>query len=354
MTTTLIAVTGLSPAIVTETLWALAREKPKVLPARVVFITTRTGAEKIREQLHTPLAALDGQTAWQALRATLKAREDELIAEEPRIISRANRKTGTLDTLTDIQTPEENDIAASFILEEVRRVTMNPDTNLIASIAGGRKTMGALLHAAVTLLGRETDRLTHVLVSPPYETMPGFYFPEQPGPPLKDREGRLHPAAKAVVQLADLPFVPLRNRFEETRDLPGSFGGLVRRFSRTMREDAARPRLIEINYRQKRLLVDSQPIKMRVKALAVLHCLLWMQDNGITPTDQTQIAEGMIIWLKKTTDIPLVLKPAAKDITTDTIRHELSELRTALKKAGASWQIPTRSLSLPPFNLRIV
>jgi CRISPR-associated protein (TIGR02584 family) len=118
MPATLLAVTGLSPAIVTETVWALAHEKPRCLPARVVFITTATGAAKIKEQLHTPLPALGGQTAWQALRTALKAKDDELIAEEPRLIGMANKKTGTFDPLPDIQTREENDIAASFILEE--------------------------------------------------------------------------------------------------------------------------------------------------------------------------------------------------------------------------------------------
>src|SRR5687768_9277518 len=117
--TVLLAVTGLSPAIVTETVWALAKEKPRVLPTRVVFITTDNGAAKIREQRHTPLPAFGRQTAWQALRTALKADKDELIAEDPRVIGRPNKKTGTMDVLVDIQTPEENDIAASFILEEV-------------------------------------------------------------------------------------------------------------------------------------------------------------------------------------------------------------------------------------------
>ena len=113
MTTILLAVTGLSPAIVTETIWALAQETPKVLPRRVQFITTGIGAAKLKEQLHTPLTDFKGQTAWQALRSALKAKNDELIAEEPRLIGTADKKSGTLQPLDDIQTPGENDIAAS-------------------------------------------------------------------------------------------------------------------------------------------------------------------------------------------------------------------------------------------------
>lgn len=349
MPATLIAVTGLSPAIVTETLWALAQEKPRILPQRVIFITTLVGAGKIKEQLLTPLPAFDGQTAWQALRAKLKAKDHELIAEAPRVIGQANKKTGTFDALPDIQTPEQNALAAAFILEEVRRVVENPDTPLIASIAGGRKTMGALLHAAVTLIGREDDRLTHVLVDAPYETMPGFYFPGQPGPALKDREGKEHPPAKARVHLADVPFVPLRNRFKELDDMPGSFDGLRRKFSRELKADAARPRLIEISYRRKTLWVDDQPLSMRVKALAVLHCLSHAQEQGKTPEDQTAAAEVMTAWLSKADFIPVGVRPGK--IEAEDIRHELNHLRTCLKKHG--FDIAKRALHFPPHTLRL-
>lgn len=349
MPATLLAVTGLSPAIVTETLWALAQEKPRVLPHRVVFITTLVGAGKIKEQLFTPLPAFDGQTAWQALRAKLKAKDHELIAEEPRVIGQVNKKTGTFDALPDIQTPEQNTLAAAFILEEVRRVVENPDTPLIASIAGGRKTMGALLHAAVTLIGREHDRLTHVLVDSPYETMPGFYFPGQPGPALKDREGKEYPPAKARVHLADVPFVPLRNRFKELDDMPGSFDGLRRKFSRELKEDAARPRLIEISYRKKSLWVDDQLIPMRVKALAVLHCLSHAQSQGKVLEDQLAAAEAMTQWLSKADFILAGVRHGKIEV--EDIRHELNHLRTAMKKHG--YEVPKRSLHFPPHTLRL-
>jgi CRISPR-associated protein (TIGR02584 family) len=150
MSAILVAVTGLSPAIVTETVWALAREKERVIPGRVVFITTVVGAERIREQLFSPVAGFGGLTVWESLRAAVGARDDELMAEPARIIGQGNRKTGMFEGLADIVTPEQNDLAAGFILEQVRQVVTNPETRLIASIAGGRKTMGALLHAAVT------------------------------------------------------------------------------------------------------------------------------------------------------------------------------------------------------------
>jgi len=348
----LLAVTGLSPAIVTETVWALAHEKKRVLPERVVFITTLVGAEKIQQQLFTALPAFGGKTAWEALRTALKAKDHELIAEPARVIGQANRKSGTFDGLADIVTPEQNDLAAAFILEQVRQVVTNPDTRLIASIAGGRKTMGALLHAAITLLGRETDRLTHVLVDAPYETMPGFFFPGQPGPVLKDREGKEHLPVKAGVHLADVPFVPLRNRFEDIQDFPGSFDGLRRKFSRELKEDAARPRLIEISYRKKCLWVDDQPVKSSARPMSILHFLLTRQEKGSSPADQKEAAERMNRWLVKAAFIPLGLKPKESSITDAAIRHDLSELRKPLAKLG--YFLPDRfGQEFPPFTLRL-
>ena len=351
MATTLLAVTGLSPAVVTETVWALARESPATLPSRVVVITTGIGATRIREDLHRPRPNFGGRTAWQALRDALGAADNELIIEEPRLISQANRSTGTLDVLDDIGSPEENDIAAGFILEEVRRITTNPDTPLIASIAGGRKTMGALLYAAITLLGRDSDRLTHVLVSPPYEALPGFYFPDQPGGPLADSHGARHAPARAVVRLADVPFVPLRNRFDDLREMPGSFSGMVRRYARSIKQDAARPALIEICYRLKQLRVDGATIPCGVRALAILHFLLAENAAGRTPIGQPEAAAAMDPWLRHAHFIPLGLKPSR--IFAEDIRHDLSEMRRALKKSGVSWHIPQRSLALPPAHLHI-
>jgi CRISPR-associated protein (TIGR02584 family) len=351
MTTTLLAVTGLSPANVTETIWALAQGDPRILPTRVVFITTGMGAARIKDQLHTPLEAFGGLTAWQVLRTTLQAKEDELIAEEPRLMSRVNKQTGTLDTLADIQTPEENEIAAGFILEEVRRITMNPDSLLIASIAGGRKTMGALLYAAVTLIGRDTDRLTHVLVSAPFETLPGFYFPNQPGGDLVDSHGKKHSPASAIVQLADVPFVPLRNRFEDLQDMPGSFSGLVRRYAKTIKQDAERLVLIEIGYRQKCFWVDGVPVNASIRSLAILHFLLAEYGVGRIPIGHPEAAETMLLWLATADFIPLGVKPLG--VTAEDIRHDLSELRKALYKAAVPWQIPRRSLAFSPTRVQL-
>lgn len=350
MKTTLLAVTGLSPAVVTETLWALAREKPRVLPHRVGFITTATGAARLDEALHAPLPGWDGQTVWEALRKALKAKPGELIADPPRVIQISDGAKGRSRALDDIQSPEENAAAAEFIFGEVWNVVRDKDRRLIASIAGGRKTMGALLHAAVSLIGREEDRLTHVLVDPPFENLPGFFFPGQPGGKLKDRGGKPHDPAKPRVLLADVPFVPLRNRFKELDDLPGSFHGVRREFSRQLKADAARPAVIEIEHKLRggRLTIDGVCVAMRQKALTILHFLLDRQQKGKPFIDQLDAEERFEDWKRGRTE--MIWKGT---LDQEGIRHELNHLRTVLSKQRVSWTIPRRSLEFPPFRLRV-
>src|SRR5690349_10684163 len=68
---TLIAVVGISPAILTETIWALANPRPgafPIIPDDVIAITTVKGQKAIADQLLTPTAAFGGLTVWRALR----------------------------------------------------------------------------------------------------------------------------------------------------------------------------------------------------------------------------------------------------------------------------------------------
>lgn len=234
--TVLLAVTGMSPAILTETIWALAHETPPSIPARVVAITTAGGRAQLESQLFHPEPRFGGRCPWDALRDALTTAGHDLTgrlrfgttADDIRVITAANPASGRTRELTDLRTAADNEAAADFVLEQVRAVAENPDARLIASIAGGRKTMGATLYAAVSLAARETDRVTHVLVAEPFETLREFWFPGQPGGPLADRAGKAHDPALARVELADLPFVPLRNLFQrELGRKAGTFSRLV-------------------------------------------------------------------------------------------------------------------------------
>lgn len=224
--TILIAVTGMSPAILTETLWALAHptdQSDPVIPNRIMVVTTASGRDPLL-QLFKPSVALGNMSPWDALRNDLEQRGFDIsnrlrfgpTPDDIRVITGVDPVSGQSVELSDLRTPMDNDAAADFLLETVRSLVENPDTQVIASLAGGRKTMGALLYACMTLIARTCDRLTHVLVSEPFESMRGFWFPGQPGGFIRSTGNGEEPSipldpATAVVQLADVPFVPLRN-----------------------------------------------------------------------------------------------------------------------------------------------
>lgn len=154
----LLAVTGLSPQVVTETLYVLAvQAKPAFVPTEIHLITTRQGAE------HARLNLLSRQIGWfHRLRADYALPEIAFHAKCIHVIPDA--AGGELD---DIRTPADNARAADFVTERVRALTSDPDCTLHVSIAGGRKTMGYYLGYALSLFGRGQDRLSHVLVSAP-------------------------------------------------------------------------------------------------------------------------------------------------------------------------------------------
>jgi CRISPR-associated protein (TIGR02584 family) len=348
MTTTLLAVTGLSPAIVTETVWALAHRDPAIIPDRVTFVTTFTGAEMLERRLFEASDDWGGLSVWESLRRAVGAGPDQLIASPCQIITLADGTAGRELPLDDIRTPAENHAAAEFIFSKVWEVVRDKDQRLIASVAGGRKTMGALLHAAVSLIGREDDLITHVLVNAPYDNLPGFFFPAQPACPLVDaRTGRAHEAADAEITLAEVPFVPLRNRFKDLDELPASFITLGREWSQRLKLDAERPALIRIDHDCGMIEVDGVPHRVRPRALSVIHFILWCQENHMIPGDQATAVEA---YHKCVAKKPSHFGPIYfDDLAEEDFRRELNHLRDILKHA--SWKPAKRTLRQDPFVL---
>jgi CRISPR-associated protein (TIGR02584 family) len=199
----LLAVTGLSPQIVTETLYALAAERePAWIPTEIHVITTRPGAENVRRSL------LSEDPGWfHRLRSDYRLPEIAFRSENIHVVTQGD---GT--PLDDIVEDADNRAAADFITEQVRTLTADAAASLHVSIAGGRKTMGFYIGYALSLFGRTQDRLSHVLVSPPFEFLDDFFYPAPCSRMIRDRNGWEVDAKDARVHLGDIPFVRLRGR----------------------------------------------------------------------------------------------------------------------------------------------
>ena len=219
----LLAVTGLSPQIVTETLYALAvQQKPAFIPSEVHLITTREGADRARLSLLS-----DSPGGFDRL--CKDYRLPEIAFPETNIHVLIDAKGQPLE---DIRTPEDNRIAADLITAILRELTADPQSALHVSIAGGRKTMAFFIGYALTLFGRAQDRMSHVLVTPPFESSYQFFYPTPYEKVIEVAGQQLADAASAQVSLADIPFVRLRH------GLPDSLLGGFASYNETV--DAAR------------------------------------------------------------------------------------------------------------------
>jgi len=197
----LLAVTGLTPQIVTETLFALAVDgAEKFIPTEIHIITTQEGANRIRLSL---LDNVSGQ--FHALCKEYNLPPIVFPLSHIHVIPDA---TGL--PLDDIRTPQDNLRAADYISHLVRDFCRDEQAALHVSIAGGRKSMGFFVGYALSLFGRSQDALSHVLVNDPFESLPDFYFPPKLGRVLHARNGAPVHTDDARIMLAEIPFVRLR------------------------------------------------------------------------------------------------------------------------------------------------
>ena len=268
----LVCATGMSPAVITETVWALAHESPAVIVDEVVAVTTLDGAAAIREQL-----LYSG--VWERLREALRKEGLEVAGKLRFGASDSIRVIGDGESdCHDIATPEENQKTGDFILRVLRQFTENPENIVIASIAGGRKTMSALMLACMTLLGRDQDRVCHVLVNPPYDSfdlVPRFYFPGLAESHCLGVEN--YPADAAQISLADVPFVRFRKRRLLPEDVP-SYTELVARTQRDI-DSSDLPSVI-LDMIAGRVCVGGKMCDLNGMELAVMYGLLKCRLTG--------------------------------------------------------------------------
>ena len=249
----LLAVTGLSPQVITETLYALHQNNRQVDVIHV--ITTRVGKEKIYAEL---LGGKDGhyykylkEYGFSTGSIDFGRHNIHAVADEHGI------------EIPDISSEADNEQLLKKCLELTFHLTQNPQTAVFFSVAGGRKTMSSCLTLAAQMYGRPQDRLYHVLISPEFESSRDFYYP--PKEPriieLRDYQGHLFSkdTRYAQLNLIHTPFVSIRDQLsvdllKEPKD-PGTL------MLSLIREETARltVNLIESKITYKAMEADMMP-----------------------------------------------------------------------------------------------
>ncbi len=270
--TILVAGMGTSPAVLTETVWALAHQEQPVVPDEIVVITTKSGKDALRT------AVMSGApSVWERLKAALRkekiAIDGKLVFGDTSIRVMPDEKG---NEIVDLRTGADNLRAADFMLGELRKYTEDTETTILCSIAGGRKTMSALLFSCMSLLGREQDKVYHVLIPPAYECgmVPPFYFSQKGVTHQLISRGKLIgkkiPAAKIAIELFDVPFVRMRGWYQEKfKTIPPSYRTLISRMQ-TVAPVAAAYSEIEIDAWNKGVLINGVSASLSNSCFAML------------------------------------------------------------------------------------
>ena len=327
---------GTSPAVMTETVWSLAHQSEPVVPDEVVVITTKSGKDALRTAIMS-----GAPSVWNRLKTALVkekiAIDGKLVFGDTsiRVIPDADGNEAS-----DLRTGADNLRAADFMLGELRKYTADSATTVLCSIAGGRKTMSALLFSCMSLLGREDDKVFHVLIPPEYECgmNPPFFFPEKGKKhELLSREqstGKHVASTKIGIELFEVPFVRMRGWYQDKfKTIPPSYRTLISKVQTVAPPAVVYPE-IEIDAWNGWVKVNGADVKMSRPCFAALLLLA----SGCEPKKlharlcelHKQHGAAECDWLSTFRDGTLFANPDFVEDLTKT----LSNLRKSLSAAG--------------------
>lgn len=195
----LVCVSGLTPQIVTETFYCLTVQK-KIKVDELYIITTKRGRDVVLGNdtaANTPKSLLKNE-----LFNLCKKYKIKLPAFENNDKHIITAKEESLE-LPDIRTDKHNVLFPNKVCEFISRLSSDSASTLYCSISGGRKTMGVHLAFALSLFGRENDKLLHVLTSEENE-FKGFY-------PINKKEDK-------ALEISEIPFVRLRSFIDKEKN----------------------------------------------------------------------------------------------------------------------------------------
>jgi CRISPR-associated protein (TIGR02584 family) len=214
----LFAVTGMTPQVVTETLYALMVQR-KLQINEIYVVTTAEGKEKLLSPPSLGHEIIRLCEHYQMIKPSFDPETHVIVAKEESI------------ELHDIRSDRDNKLIPNIICDFVRKKTQDRNTVLHCSLAGGRKTMSVAMAFALSLFGRKHDKLYHVLVSDELEKSKK-YFPET----LQEEQ---------QIVLSEVPYISLREKLPLLREHPeATFSELVEIAQEGIDELEAIPRLI--------------------------------------------------------------------------------------------------------------
>ena len=246
----LMVVIGMTPQIVTETLYKLAIDQaPPFVPTEVHVVTTQEGAASARHAL----LGVDNTPGWFHNFCT-DFNIDDMRFDESCIHIIGDTEGNFID---DAESTRHNRLAADFITALVSSLTQDESSAVHVSLAGGRKTMSFYAGYALSLYGRMQDRLSHVLVDAAFQNNESFFYPR----PIAERlsvDGRYLSTADAKIMLSDIPYVRMRYHLPaESLLAAGSFNRAVETVQQFIVAES-----LELNLREKSARFNGTDLKL--------------------------------------------------------------------------------------------
>ncbi len=315
----LLCVTGMSPQIVTETLYALVT-KHAFIPTEIRLITTTRGKNHVMNGL------LNSQNSHFHNFCREYRLEGKIRFDESCIDVITDRDSNPLD---DIRTLEENTLAADRIVNIVRQLCQDESCALHVSMAGGRKTMGFYIGYALSLFAREQDRLSHVLVSEQYENCRDFYYPSQSPHLLTLNNGIQVDAKKAEVILANIPLVRLRSCLPDQFLTSGNYSDTVHALQDNL------PQEMRLDVKKRSVQFSGHnPVKLEASQFAIL---LWLANRrrqrlpAIIPDEDTTgelFQEFLIYYAQTVTEFSAAYENLVEKSTEARLKHAAKQFQT--------------------------
>jgi len=224
----LVAVAGLTPQVITETLYYLTQVRdPPVGIAEIHILTTQPGRERILTDLLTP-----DRGRFYTFCTEYDVDPTGIAFDGDHIHVLTDAASVPLE---DIRTAADSAAVADQILAFIRRLADDPTTRLHCSLAGGRKTLSVLLGFALQLYGRAQDTLLHVLIREDLEGHPEFFYPPNRSHLVKTRNGQMVEAHRVQVEVAEIPYVRLREKLAtDMSHMISGFAPTIDRLQRTL------------------------------------------------------------------------------------------------------------------------
>ncbi|MBE0472312.1 MAG: TIGR02584 family CRISPR-associated protein [Methyloprofundus sp.] len=254
----LLAIMGVSPQVLTETLYAIHMQGG-AFPDEVYLITSANAKAKAVEWLFEK-GKIEQLKAHHGLPDFKFCLSHILLMEHD-----------DGEAVFDGREEGDQQSIADSITRIVAKFTEDEDCRIHASIAGGRKTMAFYMGYAMSMFGREQDVLSHVFVSKDFEFSDRFFFPTLDDNYIAKGDMPLN-TKDAKVTLAEIPFVRMRNMVDKgfiNQVKCNSFSKSIEMLNSYKNNKI----IVEVVSNKKCLLVNGVEIKLPPKELAFY---LWL------------------------------------------------------------------------------